>query len=199
MHELKSAINRLYPKIEVSTGCLFATPQFLPWINYYYSLLKNEMRLSEWGLLSTGFVAGPLMFDLDGIICLDPKPGANEKDHASMAEPKMIPSFEVACIATARYESLRIETERWLIANKVKFQTLEMLPDNIPKTFDNICRFKADCAKKVGVYWIWESDAYQAAKLHKITKLPVLCTSRMQLMSENPNIHSKRSKIRRRM
>ena len=69
-----------------------------PWITYYYSLLKNEMRLSEWGLLSTGFVAGPLMSDLDGIICLDPKPGENEKSHASMAEPKMIPSFELTCI-----------------------------------------------------------------------------------------------------
>jgi uncharacterized HAD superfamily protein len=128
---------------------------------------------------------------MDGILCKDCPSEFSEADDENYrqwlqyAEPYLLPSFTIDAIITARLEKYRPETEAWLKRHAVKYNELIMLnlKEGEARTPPNVIAHKVNALKKISPTWYWESSAYFAIKIHKKSKLPVLCMEKMIVYS----------------
>lgn len=111
----------------------------------YYSQKKHDLldigfellqgrKLFEWGLFHNNIIS-KTCFDLDGVICEDPKNEDNDDgplyiNHITNARPKFLPSGIALAIVTNRLEKYREQTEAWLHQHSVRYEELIML--NLP-------------------------------------------------------------------
>jgi len=142
----------------------------------------HSPHLLEWNLPNNGpfwgacdpvasswFRAG-CACDLDGVLLHDELSGGKP------GTPYLLPRAQpVRLIVTGRSESSRNQTEATLRAWGVRWERLEMLPDDVELTSETAARHKAEHYGKVDCGFFMESCPEQAFLIHKITGKPVIC------------------------
>lgn len=147
---------------------LCPTPRAFAW-----NLWKHK-RLERWA------------FDLDGVLCRDPRRHENDDGDAyrqfiRTAAPAFVPRRPIGWIITARLEKWRSETEAWLARQGIAHQGLIML--DLPSATarqeqGGRGRWKAEVfAGLAGAELFLESNEGQARKIAKYSGKPAWCTS----------------------
>lgn len=168
-------IKRQFPNLEIETASVFINPDATGTVDYY-GIIKQPHNIFEWNLLTACGVFGSLCMDLDGVLCKNSNP----------QQPYLIPKFPIQAIITARFENERLETEKWLVAQGLKYERLLMRSDNSVSNID----FKVQWLKKLKPFWFWESEHGEALTIHKKTKLPVLDVETMTILDSAWKIRS---------
>ena len=158
----------------------------------YYKII-DPPRTFEWNILhrkiSSYASAGLLAVDLDGVLCANPPPGADDDDEWYLewlknANPYLIPGFEIDVIVTCRLEKYRFETERWLEKHAVQYKELLMwdVPDKASRS-ENFARHKIDALLRIKPDMYWESNWHQAQQIWEKTHIPTLCIDEMTMLN----------------
>lgn len=150
-------------------------------------------RLFEWNLMHRD-VLETACVDIDGVLCEDPSDYENDdgkryKSFLMNANPKLIPSVKVHSLVTNRLEKYREETEKWLLDNGVKYDSLIML--DLPSQRER--KKKGEYYEHKATYYgahvdlnlFIESDAKQAAMIAKVTGKPVYCVENNSFMQNS--------------
>jgi len=147
-------------------------------------------RMFEWNWFRHSHMSATIL-DIDGVLCQDWLK-RNEQDvdpeyvqHLENAAPLWLPQKPVLALATSRLERYRPQTERWLEKHGVRYKHLYMHPASSPgarrAASDHAMRKAEAYRKHSGAMLFVESDANQAAAIHRLTRRPVLCTDTMQM------------------
>lgn len=156
----------------------------------YYKIIEPP-RTFEWNILHRKIASynakGVLAVDLDGVLCANPPPGADDDEAwylqwISDANPYLIPRFEIDHIVTCRLEKYRAETERWLARQGVRYVSLHMwdLPDKSARG-ENFAGHKIEALLRIKPDMFWESHRGQAEAIWKATRIPTLCVDEMTM------------------
>lgn len=141
-------------------------------------------RVFEWNYLHHLHLE-KMCFDLDGVLCRDPydienDDGERYKYFIQNVPAKIVPSFEIGYIITARLEKYRRETEEWLKKNNIRYGQLIMM--DCASKEERIRSgahgwFKGTNYKKLrnAILFI-ESNEQQAVEIANISKKAVFCT-----------------------
>ena len=137
-------------------------PHFLEWNFPNNATIRGECPDPHY--------AGGVAWDLDGVIVHD------EHSGGPAGTPYLVPRTH-ACrlIATGRPESTRTETEAQLAALGVRWDRLEMLPNEVPLTPENAAAHKAGQLLDAGCGLFLESDPEQARLIASLCGRPVIC------------------------
>lgn len=177
--ELLRGIN-CYEKI--ITCVAFVTPKSVNYPDVYFDICDGP-RMFEWNYLHHTHL-GRACFDLDGVLCRDPSEeenddGDNYLNFIKNVQPKVIPTFKIACIVTARLEKYRDETVTWLKNNGIKYEELVMSPFRTKEErikSGSHGEFKAQIYKTHKDCWIFvESCEWQATQISELTGKAVFC------------------------
>ena len=158
-------------------GAVYVKPESRDVADFWHRLLPSP-HLLEWNALNPGplpAVPNPVYgrgfaLDLDGVICHDAESGGK------VGTPYLIPrAHHCPLIATGRPARARAATVDWLALHGIRFDRLEMLPDDDPATVQTIAAHKARHYKASGCGFFIESDPDQAELIHEATGKPVIC------------------------
>lgn len=135
----------------------------------------KHKRLPRWG------------FDFDGVLCRDNTKAENDDGERYMdflykAEPLFIPQRAIGHIVTGRLERYRAQTDAWLTAHGVIYQSMTMMPfktkaERMAAMKENGGRggWKAAQAKRLGVELFIESCPKQGRIIAREAGIPVFC------------------------
>jgi uncharacterized HAD superfamily protein len=154
----------------------------------YFGVVIDGQRFFEWNF--QGRVETPqYMFDLDGVLCVDPDEfdddGIKYENAIRNAQPLYLPQTKIKAICTNRIERWRSLTEEWLKQYNVKYETLIMQQYKTAverRTNSNPAIYKAEQYKKSSSILFIESSETQAIQIAQMTKKPVLSIETMRLL-----------------
>ena len=140
-----------------------------------------EPRVFEWNVLHHPIVSRAC-FDIDGVLCVDPKPEQNDDGQAYLnflaaAEPLHLPRREIAMLVTSRLEKYREQTESWLARHGIRYRELRMLdvPDAATRRRLGLhASFKAEVYRQSDCALFIESELHQARQIAKLSGKPAL-------------------------
>ncbi len=165
-------------KQRIVTSAVYCRPEVVDSVDFCARELPAP-HLLEWNIANNGPVGGyaehasygaGVAFDLDGVIVHDRHSGG------PVGSPYLVPrTIPVPLIATGRRESSRQVAEGQLRAVGAQYDRLAMLPDDDPGTVESFAAFKARAYQESGCGFFIESDPSQAALIHRLTGLPVIC------------------------
>lgn len=149
----------------------------------------NNICLYEYNLFNHyPHVMDKIMWDLDGVFCVNPTQDANEEEYLEFiknAVPKFIPRVRLNKIVTYRCNKYRKETEEWLSKNGIRYNLLGMVAaDNYIQRHQiapSSAQFKAEIYKNDDAQLFIESEADQAEQIWKLSNKPVLCIENNKL------------------
>ena len=140
--------------------------------------------LYEWNLFNHyPHVMSKIMWDLDGVFCVNPTQDSNEKeyiDYIRNATPLFIPKVPLYKIVTYRCVKYQNETRYWLEKNGIKYNYLIMVNANDYIQRHLMCpssaKYKAKIYKEDNNAQLFiESEKDQAEEIWKLSGKPVLC------------------------
>lgn len=191
MKEAKSEIAALKLGIKVYAGPLYA---FRPQeklreklIDFYGVEMKGGHY--EWTLCDM-FRSVKTAYDMDGVICTECPPGADDgagaylrgdmkyREFLQNAKLKLKPK-EIGAIITWRPERYRKETEEWLARHGITYKQLIMVKDR--KQWTNPAEFKAFHYKQLPLTLMIESSTKQAEMINKLSRKPVVSLANQQI------------------
>lgn len=147
-----------------------------------YAVEISGPHLLEWNLVNNGGWSTQIAYDLDGIIVHD------EYSGKPVGSPYLVPrSTVVKLIATGRYERQRASTEHLLQSLGVRYDRLEMFPNEGNRTEKEIAAFKAKVFAKSTCSVFLESDPKQAEMIYNLAGRSVICP-RIEKVFNNVNI-----------
>ncbi len=125
-----------------------------------------------------------ISFDLDGVLCVGPKPeedlGTNNYyNFLKNTVPLYTPNFVIEEIITGRRKRFLKDTLDWLGAYKIKYKKLYLKPNNIHVSGTPI--FKAEIYKKSKANLYIESSKKQAEEIFNLSNKPVYCVESTKL------------------
>jgi hypothetical protein len=174
MNEAKDTLSKRFPNIKFETGSPF--------------VMKGR-KADHPGMIFTRIVFGtdilqPLKidkvgWDMDGVICADPKPGSSETDiekHCKEAKPLHIPRVPIYLIATSRKEEHREATEQWLRKHNIIYEHLIMRKEGQDHTST-----KVEAILRYTPKTFIESNPSTARSLCLLTGANILCYEEMRL------------------
>ncbi|GAA4773544.1 phosphoribosyltransferase family protein [Stakelama sediminis] len=140
-----------------------------------------EPRLFEWNILHHPILESACV-DIDGVLCLDPDDAENDDGPAyrtflANARPLHRPSHRIGTLVTSRLERYRAETEAWLYANDIRYDSLRMLdlPDAATRRrLGAHGSFKASVYRELDSPIFIESELAQARTIAVASGKPVL-------------------------
>lgn len=158
-------------------------------IDFYLEDMRHEDKgwgnicLYSWNIMNHyGFVMEKIMWDLDGVFCVNPTQDSNEEEYINFiknATPKFIPKVRINKIVTYRCEKYRAETMEWLKKHGIKYNLLGMVnAQNYIERHQvapSSAEYKANIYKNDDAQLFIESEADQAEEIWKLTGKPVLC------------------------
>lgn len=155
-----------------------------------------QPRVFEWNVFHSQW-AKHAIWDIDGVLCYDPDeseadegPGLESfKNHLENVPPKHIPSVPVMGICTGRLEKYRPQTEAWLARQGVKYGFLQMSPHTSARerrAAGGSAGHKARVYHESLAVLFIESGPNQAAAIAKMTRRPVLCVDKMEMLNYTP-------------
>lgn len=181
LDQCRQKINDCYTEM-VKTYCVaYALESSKHMVDICFEVLEDP-RLFEWNLFSQSSVLPKMCFDLDGVLCDDPRPEQNDdgekyKEFIRNANVKIRPTGTIGWIVTSRLEKYRGLTEQWLSENDMNYNELVMLnstaEDRAQKEMHS--RFKAGFYGHNNSVLYVESEKRQALQINQITKKPVYC------------------------
>lgn len=129
------------------------------------------------------------LFDLDGVMCVDPPDERNEEAYISFiksAPPLFLPSTKIGGIATYRLIKNQEITEKWLAEHGIEYGTLYMFNAQSWEERNSMGippeQMKSWVYKSFPQYKLYiESNKHQAERIHELTGKPVLCTENNKL------------------
>lgn len=141
-----------------------------------YDMSAFGHALYEWNLFQHySPVLSRCIYDMDGVLCLDPPDERNEKayaDYLPIAYPMFIPGEKIGCILTYRLNRWRKETEKWLIDNNVHYYNLLMFNSDSYNERSKIPPYvyKGEIYKRLSQFILFvESDDEQAKRIAEIS------------------------------
>ncbi len=169
------------------TCAIYASEATANSVNYFAEVLPGP-RMFEWNFLGIDSTKN-YMFDMDGVICTDPKvyddDGVSyQKEIISGVRPFYLPQVEIGAICTNRIERWRPETEAWLSKHGVRVNKLIMQPFPTAverRKHSDPALYKAAHYKDSDCPVFVESHKYQATVIAKASGKPVLCIETMEL------------------
>lgn len=186
MENVKKQVQTAGKDANVIYGCVYAegknAERFCDvfFVNNYNP--KEELwHLYEWNILQHGLkLSSVTMYDLDGVLCLDPPDEKNVQEYEQYivnARTMIIPSTMVGAIVTYRRERYREITERWLRTNGVQYDKLIMRSERFfTRNNDDAAYYKA--MEYRNAQWarlFVESNARQAEIISSISGKQVFC------------------------
>lgn len=158
-------------------------------IDLYLEDMRHEDKgwknicLYEWNIMNHyGFVMEKIMWDLDGVFCVNPTQDSNEEEYLDFiknATPLFTPKVRLNKIVTYRCNKYRKETEEWLSKNGIRYNLLGMVAaDNYVQRHQiapSSAEYKANIYKNDEAQLFIESEANQAEQIWKLSNKPVLC------------------------
>lgn len=138
--------------------------------------------LYEWNIFQHNEgVMGKCLYDMDGVLCLDPPDERNEKEYMEYiknAIPLFIPKTKIGGIVTYRLIKNKEITEKWLKEQGVKYGELVMFNANTwnERALSGIPPevHKGEFYKNNNYTLFVESDERQAKRIYEISNKPVL-------------------------
>lgn len=192
LYEVKKKLEKFIYKEKIIYLTVFVTKNTRKLTDIYFEILEQP-RLFEWNCLHHGSVKN-MCFDIDGVLCVDPTDEENDdgekyKNFIRNTLPRVIPTFKIGTLVTARLEKYREDTEYWLEKNNIKYDNLIMM--NL-KTKEERLRsgshgkYKGENYKKIkkAILFI-ESDPTQAEEIATLSGKPVFCTTNQMYYSES--------------
>ena len=194
MREAKEKIGKLNKDFEYVYFAVYLEGNGINDINLFFEDIRHYVTnhiisvLYEWNVFQhNNDVMGYSMYDLDGVLCIDPPDEINTmeyENYISNAIPKFTPVTTIGIICTYRLEKYRDVTEKWLSDNDIKYNRLIMFPANTysERAVSGMSpeQYKADMYKNEAWYMqlFVESDDFQAKRIYEMTKKPVLSVER---------------------
>lgn len=140
-------------------------------------------RMFQWNFMHHKMLAQACV-DIDGVLCHDPTRDQNDDGAAYLtfletARPLYAMTRPVGTLVTSRLEKYRAETERWLAAQGIRYDLLEML--DLPSKAERQRlgahgRFKGEVYRDDDTKILFvESENAQARRIAEISGKPVLC------------------------
>lgn len=139
---------------------------------------RAHPRLFEWNLFNHGL--GPQMiFDMDGVFCLDPPvfddDGPAYQNALVNAVPLYLPRWPIGTICTNRIERWRGITEDWLKRHGIQYRRLLMNPAKTAhERRKDPMKHKVSCYNRSNAVLFVESSTPQARQIAAATGRPVL-------------------------
>jgi len=146
--------------------------------------------LYEWNIMNHySFYTQHFMFDMDGVLCLDPPDENNTEEYDNYiknAIPLFIPKVNIGKIVTYRLSKYAAITENWLKEQGIRYEQLIMFQGDsvkeryysgISPEYMKGTLYKNDPDSILFI----ESDDWQAMNIHQISGKPVLCISTNKL------------------
>ena len=144
-------------------------------------------RFFEWQFQGAG-ITKESYFDMDGVLCQDPKPfdddGKEYQDALRNAKPLYLPQVKIKAICTNRLDRWRGITEEWLAKYNVQYDHLIMQPFKTAaerRKQGNPGKYKAKHYKKSDAKLFVESHNSQAKVIADESGKPCLSIESMKL------------------
>jgi len=137
-------------------------------------------RIFEWNLFNSG-IARRSMFDMDGVLCLDPPEdddGVKYKAYITSAPPLHLPKYPIQAICTNRLCKWRTHTETWLNQHGITYKQLIMRPEATAKErrkARNPGEYKGYHFRRSEAAYFIESSRIQAPIIAQVSGKPVIC------------------------
>jgi uncharacterized HAD superfamily protein/adenine/guanine phosphoribosyltransferase-like PRPP-binding protein len=166
--------------VNVDCACIYKSHFDFHFLNYYHKTISFP-RMFEWNMFNNSNL-DKVMFDLDGVICIDPRvyddDGETYANEIANIPELFIPKYKIHSICTNRISRWKRITEKWLQKNNVKFGNLIMqeFPTAVERRKkSNAAAYKARHYSNSDAELFVESSKWQAESIHKITKKAVYC------------------------
>ena len=167
-------------------------------IDLYLEDMRHEDKgwgnicLYEWNLFNHyPHVMAKIMWDLDGVFCLNPLRDDNEEEYLEFiknATPLFTPKVKLNKIVTYRCVKYYEQTKEWLNKNGIHFNFIAMV--NAQNYIErnqvapSSAQFKAEIYKNDDAQLFIESEENQAEQIWKLANKPVLCVKNNKLYGE---------------
>lgn len=150
----------------------------------------NQDHLFEWHVMTHPGHVKQTVFDLDGIMCLDPPDERNTAAYEAYLDnptPFHVPSTsQPITIVTYRLEKYRSQTEKFLDSIGVTDRNLVMYPSNSyeQRAMESPWNYKAVWYRNHDEYKLFvESDEWQATMIYQSTWKDVYCLTTNKMFS----------------
>lgn len=159
---------------------------------FQFGSFSDNMCFYEWNMLQhADIVLKHCLFDLDGVMCVDPPDEMEEEkylEYIKNAIPLFTPRSHIGGIVTYRLNKNREVTAEWLRSQNINYGVLAMFPGDKIEERNKISPslFKASYYKDHPEYQLFiESDEDQARSIAYLSGKPVLCIKTNKLYNLN--------------
>ena len=194
LNECRERLRHLEDQFEIEYCGIYVAPGKERSVDYYFEVVSLP-RYFQWNIFNHTSLE-KACFDIDGVLCVDPRPEENDdgpryRQFLLTAAPLFLPGARIGTLVTSRLEKYRNETETWLRENGVSYDRLVMLdlPDMAARQQANSHATHKAKAYASGPHTLFvESDPGQAAEINRLTKKPVFCTGRFEMVYHSESV-----------
>lgn len=179
-NNLISEIKKYEGKYNIFAAAVFSSEKLSKALTFY-SKIVDQPRIFEWNMFNS-FNTNRVMFDMDGVICIDPRVFDDDGDlyesEIKHIPTLFLPKYPVHSIVTNRLEKWRHVTETWLKDHGVAFGQLVMqqFPTaSARRAASNPGVYKAEVYSASDAALFIESDLSQAKTIARLSQKPVYC------------------------
>jgi uncharacterized HAD superfamily protein/hypoxanthine phosphoribosyltransferase len=194
LNEVKELLKDHSTRFDIKYCTVYMSPGKEKTVDYFFETVALP-RYFQWNIMNHSSLE-KACFDIDGVLCEDPKPEQNDDgekytDFILNAPPLYIPGSKIGSIVTSRLEKYRKETEIWLQKYNIKYNELIMLdlPDmKARQEANNHGGHKANAYLAKPYTLFVESELGQAREINRLTKKPVFCTETFEMIFESESV-----------
>lgn len=196
--KIKQTLNETGLLSKVIFLTIYVTDETKHLTDIYFEICELP-RMFEWNYMHHQAFLRNMCFDIDGVLCVDPKEDDNDDGERYInfiknAEHLLRPSFTIGHIITSRLEKYRDLTKEWLDQNDIHFDQLIMMDYSSKEErikYGNHAEFKAKHYKALKNAEVFvESDPSQAKEIARLSGKLVYCVGNCVVYDE-----SKRTKM----
>lgn len=189
IRRVKAEVEAAVPRSEIIYAAAFVTKAGREMVDLYGEVVDMP-RAFSWNILHHPDVLKRSCVDIDGVLCVDPAPTANDdgpeyRRFLASAQALFLPASPVKYLVTSRLEKYRSETEQWLREHGVEYERLVMLdlPDAATRQATRPhARHKADFYARSGADLFVESDYRQAVEIASRSGRQVFAVDRREMI-----------------
>jgi uncharacterized HAD superfamily protein len=177
-----------YEKNTILTAVVYCKDVNLHLVDFYAECIEDQ-RVFEWNLFDCR-KTNRTIFDIDGVLCLDPpmrdNDGLDYQNYVKNATPYLIPQRKVYSLCTSRLERWRGITEEWLQKYNVTYKELIMHPAKNAKQrrkLKNGNVLKAEYYKQSKAKLFVESRDKHAKEIATLSNKPVISIQSMEIFT----------------
>lgn len=203
MVEVRARLAEARPAADITYCAVYAAREEHPEIDVWLEIVDHP-RIFQWNLMRHRRL-GDACFDIDGVLCHDPAEDENDDGERygqflANAKPLHLPGVPIKHLVTSRLEKYRAQTEEWLRAHRVDYETLWML--DLPSAEERR-RLKMHAVHKARVYrktkacLFVESEDRQAMEIADLSGRPVLSIEAQRIVWPQHQADAARQRFQR--